>query len=178
VLGSQAISARCHVRVLAEASVEGAPEFLPGEPVIQTRNDYARGLWNGDQGVVVRVVDDDGQQHYRVVFRRVVDDRVELAPFPIDALRGGLELAWAMTVHKSQGSEFGQVAVMLPEADLPIVSRELVYTALTRARGSAVVVGDAGVWATEGRGRPCGVRGHSDQHLELRGLRGPACQHA
>jgi hypothetical protein len=70
---------------------------------------------------------------------------VELAPFPIDALRGGLELAWAMTVHKSQGSEFGQVAVMLPEADLPIVSRELVYTALTRARGSAVVVGDAGV---------------------------------
>lgn len=144
-LGSQAISARCHQRVLAEASVEGAPEFLPGEPVIQTRNDYARGLWNGDQGVVVRVVDDDGQQHYRVVFRRVVDDRVELAPFPIDALRGGLELAWAMTVHKSQGSEFGQVAVMLPEADLPIVSRELVYTALTRARGSAVVVGDAGV---------------------------------
>ncbi|MBL8623358.1 MAG: exodeoxyribonuclease V subunit alpha [Myxococcales bacterium] len=145
VLGSQSISARCHVRVLAEASVEGAPEFLPGEPVIQTRNDYARGLWNGDQGVVVRVVDDDGQQHYRVVFRRVVDDKVELAPFPIDALRGGLELAWAMTVHKSQGSEFGQVAVMLPEADLPIVSRELVYTALTRARGSAVVVGDAGV---------------------------------
>jgi exodeoxyribonuclease V alpha subunit len=96
VLGSQALSARCHARVLAEASVEGAPEFLPGEPVIQTRNDYARGLWNGDQGVVVRVVDDDGQQHYRVVFRRVVDegpDGVELAPFPIDALRGGLELA-------------------------------------------------------------------------------------
>jgi exodeoxyribonuclease V alpha subunit len=50
-----------------------------------------------------------------------------------------------MTVHKSQGSEFGQVAVMLPEADLPIVSRELVYTALTRARASAVVVGDVGV---------------------------------
>ena len=132
---------------------------MPGEPVIQTKNDYTRGLWNGDQGVVARVVDDDGQQHYRVIFRRVVEregadgsrePRVEFVPFPIDALRGGLDLGWAMTVHKSQGSEFGQVALVLPESDLPIVSRELVYTALTRARASAVIVGSPEVLAEGG----------------------------
>ncbi|MEZ4399736.1 MAG: exodeoxyribonuclease V subunit alpha [Kofleriaceae bacterium] len=148
-LGAHAVSARCHARVLAEASVDGTPEFLPGEPVVQTRNDYARGLWNGDQGVIARVVDDDGAQHYRVVFRRGGD----LVPFPIDALRGGLELGWAMTVHKSQGSEFGQVALVLPPEDLPLISRELVYTALTRARQSAIVVGDPAILADGGARR-------------------------
>ena len=159
LLGSHALSARCHARVLSDATVDGTPEFLPGEPVIQTKNDYTRGLWNGDQGVVARVVDDDGQQHYRVIFRRVVEregpdgsrePRVEFVPFPIDALRGGLDLGWAMTVHKSQGSEFGQVALVLPDSDLPLVSRELVYTALTRARASAVVVGLADILAEGG----------------------------
>ena len=149
-LGAIAIGQRCHDRVLAEATVDGAPDFLPGDPVVHTRNDYARGLWNGDQGVIARVVDADGVQHYRAVFRRPLpehrrrdDDprRDELVPFPIDALRGGLELGWAMTVHKSQGSELGQVTLILPPEDLPLVSRELVYTALTRARTSAVVVG-------------------------------------
>ncbi|MBP8809555.1 MAG: exodeoxyribonuclease V subunit alpha [Kofleriaceae bacterium] len=161
-LGSVGLCDRCHALVLAEASVDGAPEFLPGEPVLQTRNDYARGLWNGDQGVVVRVSDDGGPQHYRVVFRKsleVADDdgrierREHLVPFPIDALRGGLELAWAMTVHKSQGSEFGQVAFVLPEADVPLLCRELVYTALTRARSSAVVVGAPEVLAEGGARR-------------------------
>lgn len=148
-LGAIAIGQRCHARVLAEATVEGAPEFLPGDPVVQTRNDYARGLWNGDQGVVARVVDDDGAQHYRVVFRRGAD----LVPFPVDALRGGIELGWAMTVHKSQGSELGQISLILPPDDLPLVSRELVYTALTRARTSAVVVGAPTILATGGARR-------------------------
>jgi exodeoxyribonuclease V alpha subunit len=148
-LGAIAIGQRCHARVLAEATVDGAPEFLPGDPVVQTRNDYARGLWNGDQGVVARVVDDDGAQHYRVVFRRGDD----LVPFPVDALRGGIELGWAMTVHKSQGSELGQVTLLLPPDDLPLVSRELVYTALTRARTSAVIVGASAILVAGGARR-------------------------
>jgi exodeoxyribonuclease V alpha subunit len=135
-------------------AVDGAPEFLPGEPVIQTRNDYARGLWNGDQGVVVRVSDDGGPQHYRVVFRKsLVDDRVELAPFPIDALRGGLELAWAMTVHKSQGSEFGQVALMLPRPTCRSSAASW-STPPSRERGEAPSSSATrGSWATEARGR-------------------------
>lgn len=148
-LGAIAIGQRCHARVLAEATVDNAPELLPGDPVVQTRNDYARGLWNGDQGVIARVVDVDGAQHYRVVFRK---DGV-LVPFPIDALRGGLELGWAMTVHKSQGSELGQITLLLPPDDLPLLSRELIYTALTRARTSAIIVGPAPLLAAGGARR-------------------------
>ena len=136
-VGAIALSARCHQRALALTSVAGAPELLPGEPVMHTRNDYGRGLWNGDQGVIARVTDDDGVQHYRAVFRRAG----ELVPFPIEALRGGLELAWAMTVHKSQGSELDQVALVLPDEDSPLATRELIYTALTRARQGVAVVG-------------------------------------
>src|SRR6185436_11783337 len=96
-----------------------------------------RGLWNGDQGVIARVADEDGVQHHRAVFRRAG----ELVPFPIEALRGGLELAWAMTVHKSQGSELDRVALVLPDDDTPLATRELVYTALTRARHGVAIIG-------------------------------------
>jgi exodeoxyribonuclease V alpha subunit len=64
-----------------------------------------------------------------------------LAAFPYDGLREDLRVAYATTVHKAQGAELDHVALVLPERDLPLLSRELVYTALTRARQSAVVVG-------------------------------------
>ena len=56
-------------------------------------------------------------------------------------LRADVRVAYATTVHKAQGAELDHVALVLPERDLPLLSRELVYTALTRARQSAVVVG-------------------------------------
>lgn len=138
--GTRALNARCHAHMLAgllSFGLEGAPELVPGEPVLFTRNDYDRGLFNGDQGVIARVIDDGGEQRWRAVFRRAG----ELVPFSIDALRGGLEPAWAMTVHKSQGSELDQIALVLPTEDSPLLTRELLYTALTRARTSAVIVG-------------------------------------
>lgn len=142
--GTRALNARCHDHMLAAliaGGLEGAPELVPGEPVLFTRNDYDRGLFNGDQGVIARVIDDagsaGGEQRWRAVFRR----GGELVPFSIDALRGGLEPAWAMTVHKSQGSELDQIALLLPTEDSPLLTRELLYTALTRARTSAVLVG-------------------------------------
>jgi len=64
-------------------------------------------------------------------------------PFPLPQLRPRLALAHAMTVHKAQGSEFEHVAVILPEADLPLLTREILYTAVTRARRSVTVVGDS-----------------------------------
>jgi exodeoxyribonuclease V alpha subunit len=139
--GAGAINAHLHRRMLETSSAELAPDFLPGEPVLITANDYDRGLFNGDQGVVVRVVDDDGVQRWRAVFRR----GAELVPLPIDAVRASLELAWAMTVHKSQGSELERIALVLPREDLPLVTRELLYTALTRARRGALVLGPWGV---------------------------------
>ncbi len=117
-----------------------AGELCPGAPVSVQRNDYDRGLYNGDQGVVVRVAEGgveaaDGEA--MAVFPRA--SRFDV--FPLDALND-LGPAFATTVHKAQGSEFDHVAVVLPDTDLPLLTRELLYTALTRARRSVLLVGD------------------------------------
>lgn len=140
--GAEAINDVLH-RIHADAHrLDPGHRLLPGEPVLIQRNDYQRGLFNGDQGVVLWVADEGAQvPDLRVVFRR----GEEFVTFPAEALAGSLLPAWAMTVHKSQGSEFDAVAVMLPDEDLPLLTREILYTALTRARRSVVLVGDRGV---------------------------------
>ena len=116
--------------------------MYPGRPVMITRNDPARGLFNGDVGVVVRT--DDGP---RVAFAAEGEPRL-LAPAHLD----GLETVHAMTIHKSQGSEFDHVVVVLPSADSRLATRELLYTAVTRARKRVTLVGDpATVAAAIGR---------------------------
>ena len=128
-------------------TVTGRPEFVPGEPVMITANDYQRGLFNGDQGIVVRADEGLGRHHYRAVFRV----GGELRPFAIEALRDRLELAWALTVHKSQGSELDAIALLLPHDDLPIVTRELIYTGITRARTGVVIAGSKQVLVAGGK---------------------------
>ena len=72
----------------------------------------------------------------------VVFPRAEgFAAFHLDSLRSVLLHSYAMTVHKAQGSEFDRVALILPDRDLPINTREILYTALTRSRSSVVIVG-------------------------------------
>jgi exodeoxyribonuclease V alpha subunit len=138
---------RCHTAVLDAAAAEISRDplrgaaFYPGEPLIVTRNDYDRGLYNGDQGIVLRVARAGAEHHFHAVFRR--GDAYHA--FALDGLRGLVELAFAVTVHKSQGSEHDEVALLLPEKDVPLATRELVYTALTRARRSAVVAGDPAI---------------------------------
>jgi exodeoxyribonuclease V alpha subunit len=96
-----------------------------GRPVIVRANDYALRLFNGDIGLCLetpeglRVFFESGPGQYRV-----------LAPGRLPAH----EPAWAMTVHQSQGSEFDQVLLVLPDAMTPVLNRPLVYTAVTRAR--------------------------------------------
>lgn len=135
--GAVALNAHLHALGLERMTVTGTPEFLPGEPVMITANDYQRGLWNGDQGIIVRA--DEGLGHHR--FRAVFAARGELAPFAIEALRDRLEHAWALTIHKSQGSELDGAAIALPDGDVPLLTRELLYTAITRARTSVVLCG-------------------------------------
>jgi exodeoxyribonuclease V alpha subunit len=116
-------------------------DLPPGTPVMMIENDYDRGLMNGDQGVVLLArgqgAASAGAPQSLVAFPR----EGTLALFPAATLRGALAVSYATTVHKSQGSELDQAALILPEIDLPLVSRELVYTAVTRARRSIVVVG-------------------------------------
>jgi exodeoxyribonuclease V alpha subunit len=133
--GARAINAHLHELALARMTVVGRPDFVPGEPVMITANDYQRGLYNGDQGLVIRAEEGLGHHRYRAVFRV----GGQLVPFAIEALRDRLELAWALTVHKSQGSELDAVALVLPDDDLPLVTRELLYTGITRARTSVVL---------------------------------------
>jgi len=103
--------------------------FAVGEPVLITRNQRALGLYNGDVGVVV----DDGGELV-VVFD---DDRTP----PLAAIAHA-QPAWATTIHKSQGSEYDHVVVVLPRSGSPLLSRELLYTGITRAKQSVTIVGE------------------------------------
>ena len=118
-----------------DAGVDGFSargEWYPGRPLLVTANDYGLGLYNGDTGVVVTA----GGERVAAVFERR-GELVRVAPTVLSAV----ETAYAMTIHKSQGSQFTSVAVLLPDPTSPILTRELLYTAVTRARERLTVVG-------------------------------------
>jgi exodeoxyribonuclease V alpha subunit len=103
-------------------------EWYVGRPVIVTANDYRLRLFNGDAGVVVVAV----PSGIAVTF--------EQGPFSPSRL-SQMETVYAMTVHKAQGTEFEQVVVVLPEPTSRILTRELLYTAVTRAKSRLLLVG-------------------------------------
>ena len=114
------------------ADVDVRRSFYIGRPVIVTRNDYITGVFNGDTGIVVS--DDE-----RPMVALPGPDGTRLVPpAQIDAL----ETWWAMTIHKSQGSEFAHAVVSLPHAPSRVLTRELLYTAVTRGKEQVTVVAD------------------------------------
>jgi len=137
--GSDRINEWFHRRALDRLDWRpGDDRFLAGEPVMMQVNDYQRMIFNGDQGVILKVADRGwGRPAPMAVFRRSDG----FTAFHLESLRSSLALSYAMTVHKAQGSEFDRVALFLPDRDLPINTREILYTALTRARKSAVILG-------------------------------------
>lgn len=165
--GSVALNAYLHGLALERMTVSGRPELVPGEPVMITANDYQRGLFNGDQGIIVRADEGFGAHRYRAVFRI----GGEFVPFAIEALRDRLELAWALTVHKSQGSEMDALALVLPEDNHPLLTRELLYTGITRARRSVVLCGTAAAIKAAGKRiaqRHSGLAGRLRATLSMR----------
>ncbi len=108
-----------------------------GQPVMVTENDHALELYNGDVGVVLR----DGGGGLRTWFRASDGGVRALAPARLPAH----ETVFAMTVHKSQGSEFDEIVLVLPPRPSPVLTRELLYTGVTRARTKVTVVGSAEV---------------------------------
>lgn len=107
--------------------------LISGVPVLITRNDPRRGLYNGDVGLCLE--DSKGQR--QVYFRR----GAEFSAWP-DAMLPPFEPAFAMTVHKSQGSEYGRVLLVLPDDPAQrLLSREILYTGITRAKQSVLVYG-------------------------------------
>ena len=110
--------------------------WYEGRPVMITRNDYSLGLMNGDIGVALKVPGADGQTQLRVAFRIAAanEGTGERIRYLQPSRLASHETAYAMTVHKSQGSEFDHVALILPHESHAVISRELLYTAITRAR--------------------------------------------
>jgi exodeoxyribonuclease V alpha subunit len=124
-------------RMLRETGrIEGNSRYHAGKPVIIVRNDYNVGLFNGDLGIVLP---DAASGELRVFFRGEDGDVLNFAPGRLPAH----EPAFALTVHKSQGSEFRDALVILPERDAPVLTRELLYTGVTRVRETVEV------WVTE-----------------------------
>ncbi|PWV75822.1 DNA helicase/exodeoxyribonuclease V alpha subunit [Halomonas sp. A11-A] len=116
-------------------SGDGRRLWYPGRPVLVTRNDYGLGLMNGDIGITLALPQPSGEgrgQALRVAFP--AGDGSGRIKWVLPSRLQAVETVFAMTVHKSQGSEFTHTALLLPDAPNPILTRELVYTGITRAR--------------------------------------------
>jgi exodeoxyribonuclease V alpha subunit len=125
--GAVALNAAIEHELRRHAESADAGAWYRGRLVIIGGNDYRLGLFNGDVGVALP----SGERGALEVWFRSADGSLRaLPPLALDAC----EPAWALTVHKAQGSEFDEVVVVLPERDSRVLTRELVYTAVTRAR--------------------------------------------
>ncbi len=128
-------------RVLKEAGIlkpEG--RWYSGRPIMITRNDYNLRLFNGDVGVILPDYREDNE--LRAFFR---DGAGNIRKFP-PVMLPEHETVFAMTVHKSQGSEFGTVLLILPDYDSPVLTRELIYTGITRAKTNAEIWGNEAIF--------------------------------
>ena len=110
--------------------------WYAGRPVLIRRNNYQLGLFNGDIGVALPDAE-TGNNQLAVFFPGDAGEVRRFQPVQLPEH----ETVYAMTVHKSQGSEFDEVLFILPDRDSPILTRELIYTALTRARKKITIWG-------------------------------------
>ncbi|MCE9663255.1 exodeoxyribonuclease V subunit alpha [Halomonas sp. M5N1S17] len=123
---------------LKASDLELEQGWFEGRPVLVTRNDYGLGLMNGDIGITLAVPEaltaseSPGRTLLRVAFP--ASDGSGDIKWVLPSRLQAVETVFAMTVHKSQGSEFTHTALLLPDAPNPILTRELVYTGITRAR--------------------------------------------
>jgi exodeoxyribonuclease V alpha subunit len=109
-------------------------DWYAGRPVLITQNDYALRLFNGDVGIALP----DAQGRLAVCFESGEGRVRRIPPLRLPPH----ETTYATTIHKSQGSEFGRVLIVLPPDDSRLLTRELLYTAITRAREAVTVWGD------------------------------------
>ena len=116
---------------LRREGLAGDHDWYPGRPVMMTRNDYQLGLMNGDVGLTLPHPDG-----LRVAFQ-LPDGRIKwVLPSRLDSA----DTVYAMTVHKAQGSEFGHTLLVLPDHPHPLLTRELIYTAVTRAKQAFTLI--------------------------------------
>jgi exodeoxyribonuclease V alpha subunit len=118
--------------------VRGGRSFHVGDKIMQLKNDYTRDVYNGDIGFVVDVNPEDRKLTARIDERDVEYD---------DEALENLTLAYAVSIHKSQGSEYPVVIVPLLKAHFMMLQRNLLYTAITRGRKKVFIVGEPAAYA-------------------------------
>ena len=130
--GSERLNRLAEQQIAAKRIVPAEHGWYHGRMVIVTQNDYSLGVFNGDLGVCIR--GEDGSYAVYVetgsALKRLKPDRLQHA-----------EPAYFLTVHKSQGSEFDHLHLLLPPSFNPVLSRELIYTAITRSKKSCTIYG-------------------------------------
>jgi exodeoxyribonuclease V alpha subunit len=109
-------------------------KYRAGDKVIQTRNDYEKEVFNGDIGIVTEIATDPA----RVLVQFEGDREVEYLPGELDEL----QLAYAITIHRSQGSEFPVVVMPVATQHFVMLQRNLIYTGITRGKKLVVLIGD------------------------------------
>ncbi|MCA6062975.1 exodeoxyribonuclease V subunit alpha [Thalassolituus marinus] len=119
-----------------------ASGWYAGRPVMISRNEYDLGLFNGDIGIALPVTDEQGKPTLKVAFPDADGGVRYLLPSRLPAH----ETAFAMTVHKSQGSEFDHLCLLLPEQWQSVITRELIYTAITRAKKTFTLFSGHNCW--------------------------------
>ena len=137
--GVETVNRLVDAEVRRRLAVEPEVDWYAGRSVLVTQNDHALGLFNGDVGIALP--DPEMPARLRVAFETARGGVRRLAPTRLPAH----EPVWAMTAHKSQGSEFDRVVLVLPADDSPLVTRELVYTGVTRARHGVEIWGSEAV---------------------------------
>ena len=140
--GVEAVNRLVQERLAKAGLIKPEGRWYAGEPVMITRNDYNLGLFNGDIGLILP--DPESGSELRAFFPSGTAGMRTVLPLRLPEH----ESAFAMTVHKSQGSEFDRVLLILPDRDAPLMTRELVYTAITRAKQSVELLGSDELFLT------------------------------
>ncbi len=140
--GSHNLNQLINAALLQQFGLPADKRWYHGRLVLITENDYRAGLFNGDLGIALHDAQTDSEDAsaLRIWFATEQGLRAYL-PSSIPSH----DSAWAMTIHKSQGSEFTRLSLVLPPSDLPLLTRELVYTGLTRARDGVCLWGEKAV---------------------------------
>lgn len=136
-LGLYQINQQIEKRLLQQLALQTAKQgdWYVGRPVMMTYNDYQLGLSNGDIGICLQRLR-DGEWHFDVYFPSLEKW------LPAARLPKNIETAFALTIHKSQGSEFTHTALVLDRYAANLLSQELIYTAITRAKSVVSILAD------------------------------------
>lgn len=132
--GSDRLNHLAEQTLATKRTVRMKQGWYNGRPIIVTRNDYDLGVFNGDFGVCVRSVEDENSYFVYVQsgtgIKKIRPERLQ-----------NYRPAFFLTVHKSQGSEFDRINLLMPKEDVPVLTKELLYTAITRAKYKFVLYG-------------------------------------